>query len=282
MNGYTACAALALALGSASAACAQSLQRVTVTSFELASDNPTPRVDARFHLVITLGIAQRVDDVENLQLPDLSGLEVLGDERGLSSAPQGSLYREVLTVAAHGDGAMTIAPATFDAIDRRDGKAKQWSTNSIVIHVVGAPAGAGSALRVLIGRILLATGVGVIVLGALMLPVLRRPPPVVIEAAPPEAPPAPISTPQEQLREALALLRSDPSRHGVMRARSVLHRMVGAVHGETLTDVMLRAKRVHPELVAVLPSIERAAFTYDDDFASARAVAESVLETALR
>jgi hypothetical protein len=277
------CAALAVVFGSASSAGAQSLERVTVTSFSLASDEPAPKVDTRFHLIITLGIAQRVDDVENLQLPDLSALEVLGDERGLSAAPQGSLYREVLTVAAHGTGSITIAPATFDAIDARDGKAKQWSTNSIVIHVVGQPAAATSALRVLLGRILLATGVGVIVLGALMLPVLRKPPPVT--APPPRPSPEPPTaalTVRDQLREALALLRSDPTRGGVMRARAILHRMVGASHGETLDDVMLRAKNAHPELLAVLPSIERAAFTHDEDFARARIDAENALEIASR
>lgn len=274
-------AAATIAFGCAIPAGAQSLQRVTVTSFSLASDQPAPGVDTRFHLVITLGIAQRVDDVENLQLPDLSALEVLGDERGLSSAPQGSLYREVLTVAAHSGGSITIAPATFDAIDNRDGKPKQWSTNSIVIHVAGPPAAVSNALRVLVGRILLATGVGVIVLGALMLPVLRKPPPV---TAPVPEPPPPTAAPtvRERLREALALLRNDPTRAGVMRARTVLHRMVGASDGETLDDVMLRAKKLHPELLPVLPSVERAAFTYDEDFAQARTDAECALESASR
>jgi hypothetical protein len=272
-------AVVAAALSCVHQASAQSLERVTVTSFSLESDDPTPRVDSRFHLVITLGIAQRIDDVENLQLPDLAALEVLGDERGLSSAPQGSLYREVLTVQAHGSGTITIAPATFDGIDERDGKAKQWSTNSVVIHVVGSPSSAGPALRVLLGRILLATGVGVIVLGALMLPVLRRPPPVI--APPPPAPePPPVGTPRDRLKEALALVRDDRTRAGVMRARAILHAMVGAVHGETLDDVMLRAKRAHPELMEVLPAIERAAFTYDEDFERARALAERVLESA--
>jgi hypothetical protein len=283
MKRFWICAAVAVAFGSVSSACAQSLQRVTVTSFSLASDESEPQVGARFHLIITLGLAQRVDDVENLQLPDLASLDVLGDERGLSSAPQGSLYRETLTVAAHDGGSITIAPATFDAIDNRDGKAKQWSTNSIVIHVVGGAASTTSALRVLVGRILLAAGVGVVVLGALMLPMLRKPPQAIAPPPPPPPePPVAPSTTHDQLMEALRCLRSDPTRGGVMRARAILHRMVGAPHGETLDDVMRRAKNAHPDLLAVLPSIERAAYTYDEDFAHARTQAETALEMAAR
>ncbi|MGA7094228.1 MAG: hypothetical protein WBX23_09360, partial [Candidatus Cybelea sp.] len=127
-----------------SVAGAQSLQRLTVESFVLSSDTAAPKIDTPFHLTVTLRVRERVARIDNLDLPILAQLELLGDERETASGPRGTLYRESITVVAHDGGALTIAPATFQAIDARDGKPKQWFTNELRLRVMG---GAGPLSR---------------------------------------------------------------------------------------------------------------------------------------
>jgi hypothetical protein len=100
---------------------AQSLARLTVQSFVLSTDNPRPRLDVPFHLIVTLHVRERVTQIANLELPMLADLELLGDERETVSGTNGTQYRETITVVAHRAGPIAIAPATLQAIDARDG-----------------------------------------------------------------------------------------------------------------------------------------------------------------
>lgn len=279
-----ALAALPIALAATAAAGAQGLPRLTVTAFALSADTTEPRVGSRFHVIVTLHVVQEVAQVETisdtLQLPDLAALEILGDERGLSTGPQGSVYRESVVVEAQSSGRLTIDPARFEAIDARDGKAKEWSTNALVLHVLGTPGQELERAAALAARIAIAIVVALVVLASLLLVAARRTPPAAAHDPPPEPPREP--TERERLLEALALLRAEPARSGAMQARAVLHRMVGASHGETLDDVMLRAQQTHPGLLQVLPAIERAAFTYEEDLRDAVAAAIAVLERSVQ
>ena len=110
---------------------AAGLARLTVQSFVLAADTANPQVDVPFHLIVTLRVRERVNEVADLNLPILAELELLGDERETASTPRGTQYRETITVVAHRAGPISIAPATLQAIDARDGKAKQWFTNGL-------------------------------------------------------------------------------------------------------------------------------------------------------
>lgn len=253
-------AALAL-LAAGTPASAQSLQRVSVTSFMLSADALHPRAGAPFHVIVTLRLRQLASDVENLQLPLLAGLEVLGDVRGTMVSPRGTLYKEIITVAAHRAGTLVLSPATFDAIDARDGKAKEYSTNSLSIDVAGAPG--ASPVATIVARLLVSVGVAMIVLGIVLALSMRRRQTLSAPAAP-KAAPAPAAAPQ-YLRDALALLERNPTRVGALQARSLVWRMVGASDGETLADVMKRARESHRTLLGILAALERAAFTYDDD-----------------
>ncbi|MBV8531094.1 MAG: hypothetical protein JO104_07225, partial [Candidatus Eremiobacteraeota bacterium] len=67
-----------LVAASAPAANAQSLPRLTVESFVLSADTPAPRVDVPFHLILTLRVRERITLIENLNLPMLAELELLG------------------------------------------------------------------------------------------------------------------------------------------------------------------------------------------------------------
>lgn len=255
---------LALAIAASAAAGAQTLQRVTVTGFTLSADTTQPREGVPFHLFVTLRLREPVTNVENLQLPVLAGLKLLGDVRRTTSDGNGALYREVVTVDARHAGSFAIAPATFDAIDARDGKAKQYSSNALTLRIRGA----GVSPVTIAAMALVAVGVALMVLGFALAVVLnrRRGASIVCEPEPPaEPPPAPV--PSDPLGEARALLEREPTRAGALRARALVWRMVGAGDGETLADVTERVRDTRPKLTSLLGALERAAFTYEDDVA---------------
>ncbi|MFZ0030564.1 MAG: hypothetical protein WAK84_01665 [Candidatus Cybelea sp.] len=278
-----ALAGLAAAFGLVAAAFApagaQSLERLTVESFVLSSDTASPRIDTPFHLTVTLRVRERVARIDNLDLPILAQLELLGDERETASGPRGTLYRESITVVAHEGGALAIAPATLQAIDARDGKPKQWFTNGLRLHVAGSaarPLGGGSgtlvaatlaALRLFLWLCLLLLGLGCV--AAIVVLLFRRRP---VAQAVPVPPPAPVQrarSRREEAEAALAALRAQQSRSTAVAVRAAIWRMAGASDGETLNDV-LRATGTHDTTIRdLLTALERSAFTYDGDLGAA-------------
>ncbi len=134
-----ACSVLAGLLGVvlAAPAQAQALQRLTVSNFALSADAPSPKLEQPFHLIVTVHVKQQVATLENLDLPILAELELLGDERRITRDASGTTYRENITVIAHHTGAIHIAPATLDAVDARDGKAKRFFSNDLTVNVSG-------------------------------------------------------------------------------------------------------------------------------------------------
>lgn len=272
-------AAATLALGGA--ARGQTLQRLTVQSFVLSSDTVTPQVDAPFHLIVTLRVRERARGIANLQLPMLAQLELLGDERQTVSDSRGTQYREVVTVVAHAYGPITIAPATLQAIDARDGKSKQWYTNDLAL-TVGSPRarilnGLAGALLVGLAQIftvlLWVAVLGAVVIFTVVL-VRRRRAAVPISAPVPAAPEAVAGLTEAQLRrrridDALVVLRAEHTRSAAVRVRSAVWRTIGAPDGETLGDVLRRPGSNEPALREVLVALERSAFTYDEDLQAA-------------
>ncbi len=271
-------------------ASAQSLQRLTVTQLTLASDTATPHIEAPFHLIVTAHVRQRIAELDNLDLPILAELELLGDEHTLVPQGGGTTYRETITVVAHHSGAITIAPVTLDAVDARDGKPKRYFSNSLTVHVAGPGAAivaAGDAWQGIraLAQALLRLGlmlVGIAGVVFLVVALIRRRP----------SPPAPVVTlaparpvlrdPKDELREALETLRRERTRAGAMRARSIVRRMVGANDAETLADVLQRPLATDPNLRDLLRALERAGFTYDADLNVAVAAAIAQLERMTR
>ncbi|HVN68894.1 MAG TPA: hypothetical protein VMU38_04455 [Candidatus Binatia bacterium] len=272
-----AIAAFALA-AVAGIASAQTLARLTVESFVLAADTNAPQVDVPFHLILTLRVRERVTSVENLNLPVLAELELLGDERETTSGSRGTEYRETIAVVAHRAGAIAIGPATLEAVDARDGKAKEWSTNGLTLHVAGAApqtlkdgASAIEAGAIVFARTLL-VGFGIVaVVVAAVLLLGRRPRPAPIVVPPPVTVEAPVRrrSPQEQAGDALVVLRAERSRPSAVAVRAAMWRMVGAGEGETLGDVLGRRDIREGTLRELLIALERSAFTYDDDLPAA-------------
>ncbi len=219
-------------------------------------------------------------EVADLNLPILAELELLGDERETTSTPRGTQYRETITVVAHRAGSISIGPATLQAIDARDGKAKQWFTNGLTLQVTGASpqvldAGAralGRAAVVLLWVLLALAGVAVVAVVVVL--VARRPRRVYVAPMPPPPPPPPAPLPlarsrRDLVQDALVVLRAERSRPAAVKVRAAIWQMLGASDGETLGDV-LRLDEAHDEPTrSLLIALERSAFTYDDDLAQA-------------
>jgi len=265
---------------------AQALQRLTVQSFTLASDTARPHVDVPFHIIVTLRVRENIASIGNLELPLLASLELLGDEREVSSSPNGSTYRETITVAAHAAGTLAIAGAVLQAIDARDGRAKQYSTNGLSVTVVGVPSSglvnvpSGTSwvwawVWVLFWILIVAAIVAIVVA------IARRSAVADIRTAPPivdEAPAMPPLTVHDQLNDALLVLRADPTRLTAIAVRGAVWRLIGADEGETLSAVLRLAPASSEPMRGLLIALERAAFTYDADLANAIADACNALE----
>jgi hypothetical protein len=269
---------------------AQSLQQLTVQSFALSADTAGPRVDVPFALIVTLRVRERVTRIDNLELPLLAELELLGDERRLQSDSHGTVYRETIAVVAHRGGTLDIGSALLQAIDARDHRAKQYATNRLRLVVSGTPANFApsgdsvrdvllAALRVFLWLAGLACAVVVLVLIFRR----RRQPPVAVPAEPtPELqPPIHARSTRDELFDALSVLRAEPTRASAIAVRALVWGIVGADEGATLADVLQRTIAAPDATHQVLRTLERAAFTYDADVPAAVAAACAALEHCL-
>jgi hypothetical protein len=248
---------------------AQVLQRLTVLSFDLSADTAAPRVDVPFRLMVTLRVRERVGQIGNLDLPVLSQLELLGDERETATTPQGTQYRETVSVVAHSGGTVAILPATLQAIDARDGKPKQWFSNGLTLHVAGPPARTPTSVARNVGAILWLAGIACSAAIIVLLLARRR---RVSPAKPSASSPPPslvVRTPRQRAQDALAVLRAERTRSAAIAVRAAIWRMVGASDGETLADVLRRTDSHDRVTCELLVALERSAFTYEQDLRAA-------------
>ncbi|HTA38243.1 MAG TPA: hypothetical protein VK760_04165 [Candidatus Acidoferrales bacterium] len=285
--------AIALCASFPASAHAAPLQRLTVTSFTLTADTAKPELETPFHLIVSLHVRETVPEIDNINLPVLVDVELLGDARMTQAGPNGTDYRETITVVAHHTGKITLAPATLQAIDAKDGKAKQYSTNALTLEVTGAalavPGPESQTIQETLASIwamFRSFVVWIVGLGALVVLVvlLARRRPAAVPAAvaasppPPPRPVVPARSRRERLQDALTVLRADRNRPTAVRVRAVVWELIGASDGETLADVLRRPEAADPLMAGVLRALERAAFTYDDDLAPAIDAACEALE----
>lgn len=266
-------------------ASAQSLQRLTVTQLMLAANTNTPQIEVPFRLIVTAHVREHITELDNLDLPILAELELLGDERVLVAQHGGTTYRETITVVAHHAGTITIAPVTLDAIDARNGKQTRFSSNSLTLRVAGPSAAAAATVNawqglqafaaIAVRLVLWVIGIAIVLFIFAAL-IRRRPAPVPAVTV---SPPKPVIVdPKAKLREARDTLRDDRTRAGAMRARTIVRRMVGATDAETLSDVLRRPLAVDRDMRDLLRALERAGFTHDADLGVAIAAANAQLE----
>jgi hypothetical protein len=267
-------AILASVVFSASVAGAQTLTSLHVRKFELSLDQQSVSVGAPFHLILTAHVDEAIAALDNVSLPNLAGLEDLGDERRCTRAKNGTDCVETLTLDATAPGDRTIGPATLAAVDAQTGRPRTFESNLVTIHVTGQPKIANdtevtSAVTDMLWAAARTAGTFVLValaLWGLLWAAFRRPhAPLPPPRAPaPEPPPPPIPDWERRLRDAVDALVREPTRANAIAVREALRAHVGAREEETFADLVARnATNGRSETLAALAAVERAAFCED-------------------
>lgn len=268
--------------------CGQTLQHLTVRGFTLSADTATPRLEEPFHLIVVVRVRERVSSLANLDLPILAELELLGDERHVTSDRNGTTYREVIGVVSHHAGDIHVSPATIDAIDPRDNRSKRYFSNDLTVRVTGgaleplrgAGASAAGFARTIFNAIVLLLGIAAAIF--IVVTLARRRPRVAL-VNPPALEPvfAPVErNPRDVLHDGLLTLRAERTRGAALAVRSLARHLVGATDTETLADVLRRPSAYDARMRDALVTLERAAFTYDSDLPAAIDAAIHSLEHA--
>jgi hypothetical protein len=270
-------AALAALAALAGGARAQALVVLHVRAFQLSLDKTSVNVGEPFHLIVHGHVDEGIDSLDNVVLPNLAGLEDLGDERRCTHSKAGTDCVETLTIDANSPGDREIGPATLSAIDATTGKPRNFESNLVTVHVTGQPkvpeetpepnplTGLFWWAAQMIGVLLLVA----IALWALIWGLTRSPraapPPV---SVPLPAPPPPAIVPADEwetrMRELVAALEREPTRPRAVAVRAALRERVGARDEETLGDLVARnAANGRGATLAALSAVERAAFCED-------------------
>lgn len=281
-HAVTRAVAIGAAVASIAVPCtarAQSLASLHVRSFTMAIDRTNLRVGERLHLTISAHVDERVLELDNVTLPDLSGFDTIGDERRCAASTRGSDCTETLTLEPTVAGDRTIAATIMDAIDARNGKPSRFSTNTVALRVAPAPPHLPTWLWPVLWSIVLAILPLVLVVLAAWALIwgFGRGKRATARASIVVSPPAPaiFVDPADHIRGLVAELARDPSRKRALAVRAALRALVGARADETLAD--LTRRRDMTERVRVLEAlraIERASFCEDERVA--QAVAEAL------
>jgi hypothetical protein len=240
----------------------------------MSADRVTVAIGEPFHLTISAHVDESVPQLDNLTLPDLSGFDSLGDERRcVSASGAGTDCVETVTLAATIAGKRTIAGATLDAIDGRNGKPSRFTTDPVSILVTGpipAPIGdAPSNLTALLFSFAKSATIFMLVVVAVLALMWaffsKR---AVVVAPQPMPAPVPPPDPRGRFRELIDALVREPTRFNALRLREAMREAMHARDGETLADLDARAAGTPDDRLA-LRAVEKAAFCEDARVADA-------------
>jgi hypothetical protein len=273
--------ALLVAIEAPHGARAQALQSVHVRAFSLSADRDTMRVGEQVHIAITIRVDEALETLDNVNLPEFFGFQILADERRLSSGPSGTTYIETITLSPTEAGTRRIGPVVLEAVDASTRRPSRFGSNTIEIRVLSAPAPvlSGPWPRI-VQTVALIAGLtlGLILFLRLRKPQLSRV--SRIEPAPSSvpAPSDPMPSEAERWRALVDALADHPTRENVIAVRTLLRQQAGARDDETFGDILARqATRVKPELLETMRAVERAAFIDDQNLAGAVREAVSAL-----
>ncbi|HEY0396401.1 MAG TPA: hypothetical protein VGD01_18135 [Candidatus Elarobacter sp.] len=276
-----ALAAIALALAASPPVPALALRKLHIDALGMRADRTRVNVGEVFHLAIHARVRERVGALDELIVPDVGTMQLLGDERSVTSAAGGTDVVETLTLEPVQSGTFTFAGAYLDVLDARSGKPTRFSANPVrvVVESPGAFYGnAWSALRsLLIGTAVALAAVlaSVAVAIALVRTRRRRQPPAAPAAPVAVAAPPPSRTPRDVVADALRAYRTSPANGSLMALRNALFAAAGARAGATLRDAL--AATPDHGLRTALIAAERAAF--GPDFARGAASLELIDST---
>jgi hypothetical protein len=247
---------------SLSALPAIALRTLHVDALSMRADKTALQVGDVFHLAIHVRVRERVAALDELVIPDVGSMQILGDERHVTNSPAGTDVVETLTIEARQPGTFTINGAYLDAIDAQTRKPSRFSANPVRIVVGGTTFRVWhvywDGVRAIVLLMLAGTGVLVVVaLGVTLARLRRTPPPIAVAPAMPVAPPPP-RTWRDAVADALRTYHTAPSHDALMRLRAALFGAAGVSAGATLRDAL--AATSDRGLPAALIAAERTAF----------------------
>ena len=120
-------------------------------------------VGQTFHVAIQVRVRERVAALDELVIPDVGTMHVLGDERRVTASPTGTTVVEVLTLEPVQAGSFTFTPAYLDAVDARTNRPSRFSSNPVRVIVV-APGAAFSLGTQTVWSIVRAAAITVVVI----------------------------------------------------------------------------------------------------------------------
>jgi hypothetical protein len=223
---------------------AVALRALHVDALSMRADRAQVQVGETFHLAIHVHVREPVSRLDELVIPDVGTMELLGDERNVSTSPSGTDVVETLTLEPTQAGAFTFSGAYLDAIDARTKKPSRFSANPVRVVVAG-PRSDFFGSWIVAAKLIAALALGGTVLLAVLAGVisvvrLRRRERPVVDVAPPIAPPppAPQRTTRDAVAEALRAYRESPANGSLLRLRAALFEAAGANEGWTLRDAL--------------------------------------------
>jgi len=242
---------------------ALALRMLHVDALSMRADRTFVATGEVFHLTIHVRVRERVTELDELVVPDVGTMQLLGDERHAASTPAGTDVTETLTLEPRQAGTFTLNGAYLDATDARTGKPTRFSANPVRIVVAQSVQAAPSVdwsvdLMRVVGWLAFAAVVLVAFIAAIVALAVRaqrRPAPSPVHVA---APPPPKRTPRDAVADALRVYRTAPSHGALMRLRAALFAVAGVDTGATLRDAL--ASTADHGLRAALGAAERTAF----------------------
>jgi hypothetical protein len=248
------------------AAPASALRPLHVDALSMRADSAQLAVGDVFHLAIHAHVREQVTQLDELVVPDVGTMQLLGDERHVSTSPSGTDVVETLTLEPTQSGTFTFAGAYLDAIDARTGKPSRFSANPVRV-VVASPAprlgeAMWSAVQLFFTLSLWALVIGVVIAAVVLVVRFRRRARPVVDVAPPvvpaPAPSPPPRSPRDAVAEALRAYRDSPANGSLLRLRGALFAAAGESEGATLRDALARTD--DPALRDALVAAEHTAF----------------------
>jgi hypothetical protein len=244
---------------------AQGLRSLHVDALSMRADKTHVAIGETFHLAIHVRVRERITALDELEVPDVGTMHLLGDERHAFAAANGTDVVETLTLEPVTPGPFTFPAAYFDAVDANTKKPSRFAANPVRV-VVTAPLAQALSPRLIafplfaMALVALGTLLAALALVALVVVMLRRErKPVVSAPAPaPLVPPAPPRTPRDDVADAVRAYRSAPADGALRRLRATLFAAAGVPPGATLRDALANAG--DDALRPALSAAEHAAF----------------------
>jgi hypothetical protein len=244
---------------------AEGLRSLHVDALSMRADKTRVAVGETFHLAIHVRVRERVAALDELEVPDVGTMHLLGDERQVSAGQNGTDVVETLTLEPTTPGPFTFPAAYFDAVDANTKKPSRFAANPVRV-VVTAPIVQAISPRLIafplfaialvaLGALLAALALAVLV--AVMLRRERKP----VVSAPVPSPPVPAPpppTPRDEVADAVRAYRSAPADGALRRLRAALFSAAGVPPGATLRDAL--ANTGDGALRPALSAAEHAAF----------------------